>query len=380
MIAVHALLLAASVAGANAKNANRRYIVRFKVRTEGLGARKLLLDGAAPGSINVTTSFKKVLNGGFAADLSPAGLEFLSAHPSVLVEPVGTMHALLPLPIFEAGPDRQPSADRFSWLKTRADAVSPSLSGETPWGLDRIDQAALPLDGFFSAALDLPLGNVHAFVVDTGMYRTHDELRGSTSIEAAEHFSAYAPSDGAELARDGVGHGTHCAATVGGMNVGVAPGVHLHAVKVLGDQGSGSNEDVVAGLDWILSYLHDKQLQTGQRPPAVASMSLGGGFSQFVNDAVADLVAHGVVVVVAAGNDSDDACFYSPASAPEAITVGSSTRLDEPSYFTSTRAECQRLSPRSARVHIEAYSRALRPDSRFSCPAPRACSATDDLA
>lgn len=202
------------------------------------------------------------------------------------------------------------------------------------WGLDRIDQPALPLDGRFAAAPLPLLGEVHAFVIDTGAYLAHDELRGSVSADPSEHFSAYPAGDG-EQVRDGAGHGTHCAATLGGARTGVAPGVRLHAVKVLNDQGAGSNEDVLDGMDWVLAYLHRERLRTGKRPPAVASMSLGGGFSQLINDAVADLVTHGVVVVVAAGNDADDACRYSPASAPDAITVGSSTISDAPSGFTN---------------------------------------------
>lgn len=325
---IAALVVVAAAAGASAHTgvAGRRYIVRFKVKAETVAARGALLASSPPRSINVTTSFGRVLNGGFAADLSPDGIAFLKAHPGVLVEQAGTMHALLPLP-------REP-AERFSSARTSADAESPIVSGATPWGLDRIDQPRLPLNDLYAAA-DLPLDTVHAFVIDTGMYRAHDELRASVSTAPLQHFSAHARSDGAKLARDRVGHGTHCAGLLGGQSVGVAPGVHLHAVKVLGDDGSGSNEDVIAGMDWVAAYVQAETQRTGRRLPAVASMSLGGSFSHMINDAVADLVAHGVVVVVAAGNDADDACNYSPASAAAAISVGSSTRSDEPSFFTN---------------------------------------------
>lgn len=122
------------------------------------------------------------------------------------------------------------------------------------------------------------------------------------------------------------GHGTHVAGTVGGLYYGVAKGVNIHPVRVLGCDGSGSYSGIIAGMNWVVQ---------NRVRPAVANMSLGGGFSQSVNDAVQRMVNAGVTVVVAAGNDNSNACSYSPASAASAITVGSTTRTDARSSFSN---------------------------------------------
>jgi subtilisin family serine protease len=323
-----AFLLPLVIALPDAHNAQKtRYIVKFHTRASDTGFKALLLGRLPAGSVNVTTSFARVLNGGFAADISSEGLAFLASQPGLSIEPVQRMHALLPV-----GP--RPRAAPFSSSATRDEAVSPAVSGLTPWGLDRIDQAGLPLNDMYAAVAQTSLNMVHAYVIDTGVYLAHDELRAAASPDPADHWSAI--GDSASAARDSVGHGTHCAGTIGGALVGVARGVRLHAVKVLGDDGSGSNEDVMRGMDWVVAHLSRlTRKEGGKRPPAVVSMSLGGAYSKFINDAVDDLVARGVVVVVAAGNDADDACAYSPASASSAITVGSSTSTDEPSSFTN---------------------------------------------
>jgi subtilisin family serine protease len=125
---------------------------------------------------------------------------------------------------------------------------------------------------------------------------------------------------------DGSGHGTHCAATIAGSTYGVAKQATIHGVKVLSDQGDGFLSDVIDGMRWVFD---------NHRKPAVVSMSLGGEFSQTVNDAVAALFAVGITVVVGAGNDADDACNYSPASAATAVTVSASTRTDSLAEFSN---------------------------------------------
>ncbi len=116
------------------------------------------------------------------------------------------------------------------------------------------------------------------------------------------------------------------AATVGGNVYGVAKGVQLHAVRVLDCAGSGSYAGVIAGVDWVAN---NRQL------PAVANMSLGGGKSDAVDDAVRRAVASGVTFVVAAGNENADACTRSPARTPEAITVGATSNNDVRASFSN---------------------------------------------
>lgn len=137
---------------------------------------------------------------------------------------------------------------------------------------------------------------------------------------------------------DGNGHGTHCAGTIGGSTYGAAPFVILHPVKVLSDSGSGSYSGVIAGIDWVAGVCSSTGALAGK--PCVASMSLGGGASSSVDTAVNNLVASGVTVTVAAGNDSGDACSYSPARAADALTIGStdkpgSDNLDDVSSYSN---------------------------------------------
>jgi len=186
------------------------------------------------------------------------------------------------------------------------------------WGLNRI--GADQRDRLGAGAT--------VFVLDTGVRTTHNDFSGRASPGADVSSGSLRECNGnLNCARDSQGHGTHCAGSAGGSQYGVAPSARISSVKVLSDQGSGSWSWSYSALDW---------LATGRVRPAVASMSLGGsGTNQAMKDAVDAAVASGVTVVVAAGNDNSDACGFSPAFVPSAVTVGSMDSRDARSSFSN---------------------------------------------
>jgi subtilisin family serine protease len=186
------------------------------------------------------------------------------------------------------------------------------------WGIDRIDQRDLPLSNSYT--YNFTGAGVTAYIIDTGILITHNEFGGRASY-------GYDAVDGSLPAADCNGHGTHVAGTVGGSTYGVAKGVSLVAVRVLNCSGSGTTSGVIAGIDWVTS-----NHTTGK---AVANMSLGGSVSTSLDTAVKNSIADGVVYSVSAGNNNRDACKYSPARVPEAITTGATTSTDARASYSN---------------------------------------------
>ncbi|GGK22677.1 serine protease [Deinococcus malanensis] len=267
-----------------------QYIVVFHDDAASLSAQdagglisSLKLD---PQGVTVQHIYSQALSG-FAAKLSAQNLAALQADPRVkYIEQDGMMHAT-------------------------------ATQNYATWGLDRIDQRSLPLSGTYTYSTTA--SGVKVYIIDTGINTSHTDFGGRAV------WGTNTTGDGNNT--DCQGHGTHVAGTVGANTWGVAKATRLIAVKVLNCSGSGTNSGVIAGVNWAVS---NKGSST-----AVANMSLGGGYSQAVNDAVNSAASKNLVMVVAAGNENQNACNVSPASAANAITVGSTTNTDARSSFSN---------------------------------------------
>ncbi|MFF7288982.1 S8 family peptidase [Streptomyces griseorubiginosus] len=249
----------------------------------------------------VGKTFGSALNG-YTATLSATEAKRLAADPSVAaVEQNQTVH------------------------------LADTTQSSAPWGLDRIDQAALPLSGTYTYP-DSAGSGVTAYVIDTGVRITHSQISGRASY-------GYDAVDGDTTAADGNGHGTHVATTIAGSTYGVAKKAKIVAVRVLDNAGSGTTAGVIAGIDWVTN---------NHSGPSVANLSLGGGASSTLDTAVRNSIASGVTYAVAAGNSSANASSYSPARVTEAITVGATTSTDARASYSNYGSVLDIFAPGSS--------------------------------
>ena len=316
--AIHAglagvLLLSASIAGAatiERKGANAvpdQYIVVLKKdstsRATPIRTLAQRLVGAVGGG-EVLQNYDHTVRG-FSVRLPKAAIEALAANPAI---------------------ERIEQDQFMSLVETQFDA---------PYNLDRIDQRALPLSGSYSYPAGAGSG-VHVYVIDTGIRASHTDFAGR--VGAGQNFApnsspllctllglgcpAPIPTD----TTDCNGHGTHVSGTAVGSTYGVAKGATVHPVRVFSCGGTTATSTIIAGVDWVTA---NRQL------PAVANMSLGGGASATLDEAVQAMINAGVVAVVAAGNDNANACNSSPARLPAAITVGATTNTDARASYSN---------------------------------------------
>lgn len=200
------------------------------------------------------------------------------------------------------------------------DVKATSLQSLSPWGLDRLDQQALPLSSTFDD-MDIQGANTYSYVVDTGIDASNSDLEG----RVVPGYTAVLDGNGSA---DCNGHGTHVSGIIGGKTYGVAKKTFLIPVRVLDCSGSGTYSSVISGLDWIAA-----NYRAGDA--AVVNMSLGGPASSTLDGAIKNLIAKGISVVVAAGNSNADACNYSPSRVVEAITVGATSSDDNRASYSN---------------------------------------------
>ncbi|MBD0319574.1 MAG: S8 family peptidase, partial [Gemmatimonadetes bacterium] len=253
------------------------YIVVLK---EGADPRSV----AAVAQVDPTFVYTAAING-FAAELNQGQLNALQHNPNV------------------------------DYVEEDALVQNAATQSGATWGIDRTDQRALPLSGTYNYTSTA--GTVYAYVIDTGIQTSHAQFGGRAAV-------SYDATGG--NGQDCNGHGTHVAGTIGASTYGLAKSVRLRAVRVLNCQGSGTSSGVIAGIDWV---------RLNHVDPAVANMSLGGGYSSAQNTAVTNLANAGVFVAVAAGNENQNACNVSPASAAAVTTVAASDRTDTRASFSN---------------------------------------------
>lgn len=222
---------------------------------------------------------------------------------------------------------------------------------EFGWGLDRINQHYLPLDANINHNNTQEGSGVVVYIIDSGMWIQHKEfnhVRNGVDYVDGTFTQCH-------------DHGTHVGGIVGSKTFGVASQVLLINIRVLGCDGSGSSFDLIQGIVWAIQDCNGRR--------CIINLSLGGGKSKLLNQAIKDAYNAGMISVCSAGNDNKDACGVSPANEPKCITVGSTQSNDKRSGF-SNWGKCVNIFAPGSRILAPIFNNKLGYKSGTSMAAP----------
>jgi subtilisin family serine protease len=333
-----AVAITAPIAVAGSANADGPSTERYIVVTDGSSVNRSSLPATAAVQAE---RFPGV--GAMVADLTPTQAADLDAQRGVTVAPDARV-SVVPDPGLTPKDEKANGAPM-----TTLDPDMVATGYANSWGLDRIDQRALPLSGTYTPNPGVGGGGVNVYVIDTGLATQHPEFQGRVG-------NGYDFVDGDSIPQEcgSVPHGTHVAGTIASTLFGVAPQSTIHGVRVLNCDGQGYVSDIIAGMNWVVG----ERARIGHT--VVANMSLGGAYNSALNAATANMVRNGVVTVAAAGNNADNAAYYSPGSTREAITVAASDSNDYDASYSNYGSIIDLYAPGSDIWSTYAYDPSLR--------------------